>query len=280
MTTSSAMPADDLPANQLLPIDEDGIARVLSAVREQSPLVHCITNIVVANFTANALLAAGAAPAMVDAPEESGMLAGVAGGLLINLGTITTAQRDGMTAAVDGALGAGTPWVLDPVAIGALPLRTSVAAQLATRRPAIIRGNASEIAALTGGAGGRGVDSTASPDEVTGEALDVAVKFGAVAAVSGARDLLTDGTRTVRVTSGNEALAKVTGVGCALGALMAACAAVTPDPLLAAVAATALVCVAGDTAPRIDGLGTFAVGLMDALSTLEPVAIAARARLA
>lgn len=270
-----------LPSSgELAPIDEDGVADVLAAVREREPLVHCITNIVVANFTANALLAAGAAPAMVDAPEESGILAGVAGALLINLGTITSAQRDGMTAAVDGASAAGTPWVLDPVAIGALPLRTSVAAQLATRRPAIIRGNASEIAALTGGAGGRGVDSTAAPDEVAEEARDVAIKFATVAAVSGARDLLTDGTRTVRVESGNESLAKVTGVGCALGALMGACAAVTDDRLLAAVAATALVCVAGDSAPRIDGLGTFAVGLMDALSTLEPAAIAARARLA
>ncbi|MDR1998921.1 MAG: hydroxyethylthiazole kinase, partial [Frankiaceae bacterium] len=274
--------------------------------------VHCVTNIVVANFTANVLLAAGAAPAMVNAPEESGVLAGAAGALLINLGTITADQREGMSAAVDAALGTATPWVLDPVAIGALPMRTAAAAQLAARRPAIIRGNASEIAALAGGAGGRGVDSTVAPDEVSAQAREVAAAFGTVAAVSGARDLLTDGTRTVRVASGNPALAKVTGVGCALGALMAACAAVTADPLLAAAAATALVCVAGDTAARAATvtaagaatvtaagaaavtaagaaadpaersvrLGTFAVALMDALATLSPAAIAARARLA
>lgn len=274
MTTRSATSGLD-PA----PIDEDGIAQVLTEVRERAPLVQCVTNVVVANFTANALLAVGAAPAMVDAPEESGVLAEAAGALLINLGTITTAQRGGMEAAVGGAAGAGTPWVLDPVAIGALPLRTAVAARLAARRPAIIRGNASEIAALAGGAGGRGVDTLDTPDGVAREAHEIAVAFGTAIAVSGERDLLTDGTRVVRIGSGNDALARVTGVGCALGALMAACAAVTPDALLAAAAATALVCVAGDTAPRADGLGTFAVGLMDALSTLEPTAVAARARL-
>ncbi|MCL2782245.1 MAG: hydroxyethylthiazole kinase, partial [Actinomycetia bacterium] len=191
------------------------------------------------------------------------------------LGTLTAAQRDGMTVAVDATTAAGTPWVLDPVAIGALPLRTALAAELATRRPAIIRGNASEIAALTGGAGGRGVDATAGPDDIAPQAHDVAIEFGTVAAVSGARDLITDGVRTVRVSAGNAALTKVTGVGCSLGALMAACAAVTGDPLLAATAATALICVAGDTASRAGGLGSFAVGLLDALSTLDPRAVAA-----
>jgi hydroxyethylthiazole kinase len=278
MTPSSALPPIENPADRP-PIDAAAIAGALTAVRAQSPLVQCLTNIVVANFTANALLAAGAAPAMVDSPEEAGVLAGAASAVLVNLGTLTAYQRDGMIAAVAAAGAAGAPWVLDPVAIGALPMRTALAAQLAAQRPAIIRGNASEIAALTGGAGGRGVDSTATPDDIAGEAADVARKFGAVAAVSGALDLLTDGDRTIRVGAGNAALTKVTGVGCALGAVMGACAAVVDDPLLAAVAATALICVAGDAADRSAGLGTFAVQFIDAISTLDPAQVGARAQL-
>ena len=284
MTDDSALPASPdrpgLPDVDLPDIDEAAIAAVLAAVRADSPLVHCITNIVVANFTANVLLAVGGAPAMVDAPEESGVLASVASGLLINLGTVTSAQAEGMSAAVSGANGAGTPWVLDPVAIGALPLRTKLATELAQLGPRVIRGNASEIAALTGGGGGRGVDSTAAPDDIADAAAEVALRFGTVAAVSGAVDLLTDGRRVVRIGAGHEALTKVTGVGCALGAVMAACVAVSADPLLAATAATALICVAGgEAAATTTGLGSFAVGLLDALSLLSPQDVARRAQL-
>lgn len=258
------------------PITPEAAAQVLRDVRSGSPLVHCLTNIVAANFTANVLLASGAAPAMVEAPEEAAILAGVASALLINVGTLTSAQADGMRAAVSSADGAGVPWVLDPVAIGALPLRTKLAGDLAELRPAVIRGNASEIAALVGGVGGRGVDSTATPDDVVEAAHEVARRFGTVAAVSGAIDLLTDGQRTVRVAAGNASLTKVTGVGCSLGALIAACRAVTDDALLAAAAATSLICVAGDAAAaRTAGLGSFAVALIDEISTLDPERAAA-----
>ena len=41
-------------------------AGALQRMRDTGPLVQCLTNSVVTNFTANVLLAAGAAPAMVD----------------------------------------------------------------------------------------------------------------------------------------------------------------------------------------------------------------------
>lgn len=256
---------------------QDEVADVVAAVRAGHPLVHCVTNVVVANVTANVLLAAGAAPAMVEAPEEAGVLAGVAGALLINLGTLTAAQVEGMRVAVHAANAAGVPWVLDPVAIGALPLRTAVAAELARLGPAVIRGNASEIAALAGGSGGRGVDSTTSPDEIADIVADVARTFGAVVAASGPVDLITDGTRTVRVASGHPLLTRVTGVGCSLGALIGACLAVGSNPLLAAAAATAWLCVAGEQAAETaPGPGGFAVALLDALDGLDPAAVGAR----
>ncbi|MBQ9917574.1 MAG: hydroxyethylthiazole kinase, partial [Microbacterium sp.] len=96
---------------------------VLADLRGTPPLVQCITNAVVTNFTANALLALGASPAMCDIPGEAGLFAGIAGGVLVNLGTPTAEQRD----AAREAVAAGTPWVLDPVAVGALPVRTALA---------------------------------------------------------------------------------------------------------------------------------------------------------
>ena len=255
--------------------DELHISTVIDAVRTRSPLVHCITNTVVTNFTANMLLASGAAPAMVDAPEESGVLASVAGAVLINLGTVTTAQAEGMRAAIAGANGAGVPWVLDPVAIGALPLRTELAREFAGLHPAVIRGNASEIGALAGGDGGRGVDSTATPDELAAVAGQIARRFGTVVAMSGEVDLITDGSRTIRVASGSPMLTRVTGVGCSLGALIGACIAVSEDAVLAAAAATAWICVAGEHAAAGDhaaasvGVGTFAVALLDAMDALS-----------
>ncbi|GAA1995388.1 hydroxyethylthiazole kinase [Nakamurella flavida] len=260
-----------------VPPTPEQIGQVVAAVRATHPLVHCITNGVVANVTANVLLAAGAAPAMVEAPEEAGVLAGVAGALLINLGTLTTPQVDGMRVAIAAANTAGVPWVLDPVAIGALPLRTAVAGEFARLGPAVIRGNASEIAALVGGAGGRGVDSTTTPDEITDVVADVAREFGTVVAASGPVDLITDGTRTVRVASGHPLLTRVTGVGCSLGALIGACLAVGDDAVLAAAAATAWMCVAGEqAAEKATGPGSFAVALLDGLDGLDPAAVGAR----
>ncbi|MEG9226999.1 hydroxyethylthiazole kinase [Aeromicrobium sp. Sec7.5] len=253
----------------------------LDRLRADGPLVHCLTNDVVVNFTANALLAIGAAPAMVDIPEESGMFAGVAGGVLVNLGTPHAEQRAAMEAAVAGAGEAGTPWVLDPVAIGALPVRTELAHRLRDAGPAVVRGNASEILALAGaGAGGRGVDALDEVDAAAPVATELATSSGAVVAVSGPVDLVTDGTRTARVANGDVLLTKVTGGGCALGAVMAAFAAVEGDAFVATVAAVTTYTVAAElAAERAAGPGSFAVAFLDALAAVSADDLRARARL-
>lgn len=242
-------------------------AAALTALREAAPLTQCITNAVVTNFTANALLALGAAPAMCDIPGEAGMFAGIAGGVLVNLGTPTAEQRD----AAREAVAAGTPWVLDPVAVGALPVRTALARELLEARPAIIRGNASEILALAGaGTGGRGVDATDAADDALDAARTLAVRTGGTVAVSGETDLIVDATRTARVPGGSVLLTKVTGGGCALGAAMAAFSAVT-EPFEAAVAASAAWAVASERAASGSrGPGSFAVAILDELAALQP----------
>ena len=265
MSTTSAVTPQDL-------------ADALTALRERPPLVQCLTNTVAAGWTANVLLAVGAAPAMVDNPREARDFAAIAGGVLVNLGTPYDDTARAMHLAVAGANRSGTPWVLDPVAAGALWWRTSLAHQLLREaRPTIIRGNASEILALAGGEGGRGVESVDSPEAAVGVAKGLAERQHTVIAVSGPTDHITDGSKVVRLSNGHPWLTRVTGVGCALGALMAAFAAVVPDAVVAAAAATATLTVAADSAAKeTRGPGSFAVLLLDELSLLQPADLAER----
>ena len=249
-------------------------AELLSEVRRRQPLTHSITNNVVTNFTANALLALGAAPAMVDIVGEAGLFARVADGVLVNLGTPATEQREAMREAVAGASEADTPWVLDPVAIGALPIRTALAAELVAARPTAVRGNASEILALAGtGAGGRGVDAADSPDAAAPAALSLAERFGSVVAVSGPVDLITDGTAVVRVSNGHELLTRVTGGGCALGSVIAAFLGSRGERSVLEAVVAAHVCyevAAERAAARSAGPGTFAANFLDELAAVAP----------
>ncbi|WP_193596415.1 hydroxyethylthiazole kinase [Microbacterium sp. YJN-G] len=259
-------------------------AELLGELRAAAPLTHCITNKVVTGFTANVLLALGAAPAMVDIVGESGMFAGIASGLLVNLGTPGPEQREAAREAVAGANAAGTPWVLDPVAVGALPVRTALAHDLVAQRPTAIRGNASEILALAGlSAGGRGVDATDTPDAALDAARTLASEWGSVVAVSGPVDHITNGQRIVRIANGDALLTRVTGGGCALGAVMAAflgtARATGTDPLDAVAAATLVYTVAAERAAvTASGPGSFAVALLDELAAIQPAELADAAR--
>ena len=137
------------------------VAHLRHLLRAHSPLVHCMTNDVVQTFTANVLLAVGASPAMVIDPREAAQFAAIADALLINVGTLTADRAVAMRAAVEQARRADKPWTLDPVAVGALTVRTAFCRELLALHPAAIRGNASEILALAGmSGGGRGVDTT------------------------------------------------------------------------------------------------------------------------
>ena len=248
----------------------------LHALRAARPLTQCITNAVVTNFTANVLLALGATPAMTDVPTEAGPFAPVADGVLINLGTPHAEQR---TAARE-VPPATRRWVLDPVAVGSLPVRTALAAELLAQRPAIIRGNPSEILALAGaGRGGRGVDSLDTTDAATDVAVDLAQRSGAVIAVSGPIDLITDGVEVVRIHGGDPLLTLVTGGGCSLGATMAALLGVV-SPLTAATTASLVHAVASEAAAAAStGPGSFAVAFLDALAALDPAELDAPNRL-
>ena len=269
-----------MPANALGEVT----ATLLDRLRHRAPLVHSITNGVVQGFTANTLLALGAAPAMVDITGEAGVFAQAADGLLINLGTPAPEQRDAMREAVAGANAAGTPWVLDPVAIGSLPIRTALGHELVALRPTTVRGNASEILALAGlGAGGRGTDAADANTAALPAAAQLAKDHGSVIAISGPEDLIHTTGRTVRVLGGDPLLTRVTGGGCALGAVVAAFLAVRDDTeaVEAVAAAHSVYGLAASAAAAVSaGPGSFAVRLLDELSLLTPERALAESRFA
>ena len=272
-------------------VTPQAVAATLRAIRARTPLVHNITNLVVANSTANALLAIGASPAMVEGVEEVGEFAAVADALVINLGTMSAARAEAMRLAAAAARAAGRPWVLDPVAVGAIGYRSTVAVELLGLRPQVVRGNASEIAALarlsgaderaaTQGGGGRGVDSLADAGDAVEAAGSLARASGAAVVVSGATDYATDGTATITIGNGHAMMPRVTGLGCTATAIIGACLAVEADALAAAVHGMVLIGLAGELAgARAAGPGSLQVGLLDALHALDDATILARARI-
>ena len=231
---------------------------VVEAVRQSAPLIHCITNYVTANDVANLLLAAGARPVMADDPAEAAEITLAARGLCLNLGTLHSASVPAMYAAGAAAASRGIPLVLDPVGAGSSTFRSQTARELTHALcPAVLRCNPTELSALAGrDGGGAGVDA-APADRITEENLSAAApriaaqarELGAVVAVTGAVDLVTDGTVCYAVRNGRPEMGRVTGTGCQLSALLTAFLAVRPSkPREAALGAVCAIGLAGELA--------------------------------
>lgn len=255
------------------------IANELARLHAGNPLVHLLTNEVVQEITANVLLAAGASPAMIVAEEEAGAFAAISGALLVNVGTLYPARLAAMKLAVMAANQAGVPWTLDPVAVGVLDYRTQACREFVALQPAAIRGNASEILTLAGFAGtGRGVDTTAGSAAALEAAQQLARSSGAIVAVTGETDFITDGATTWATPWGHPVMTRVVGTGCALSALVAAFTAQAPNRLNAVAAACAVAGMCGEqAAANSRGPGSFKVEFLDALYLMTPEKLRERA---
>jgi hydroxyethylthiazole kinase len=242
-------------------------ADIIERVRARRPRVHCITNAVAQAFTANMLLAAGAVPSMTIAPAEVAAFTGSSDALLVNLGTFDAERREAADTAVEVATEDGRPWVLDPVFVDRSEARAAYARALAERKPAAIRLNGPEFAALAG-------------LEPQGEALTrYALDRLGVIALTGAIDMITDGARLITVENGHPLMGRVTAMGCAGSALAAACLAVEDDALNATTAALLALGVAGEVAAGGSrGPGSFAAAIIDALYDLDRATLIERAR--
>ena len=252
-------------------------AENLHAIRRSKPLIHNITNFVVMNYTANALLACGASPVMAHAENEVEEMVSYAGSLVLNIGTLTDAWVAAMLKAGRKATALGKPIILDPVGSGATRLRTETAKSiLAWTKVSVVRGNASEILSLAGrNAATKGVDSTDSIEDAGRAAGLLARELGTTLAITGPTDIVTDGHRTLIVEGGHALMPYVTGT-----ALVGAFHAVDPDPVSAAATALAFFGLAGERAgAKADGPGTFQIHLLDALYNLSPEDLAKGCRI-
>ena len=255
----------------------------LGALREAKPLVHQITNYVVMNETANATLALGALPVMAHAREEVEEMVGLAGALVLNIGTLSEQWIEAMMLAGRAANERGIPVVLDPVGAGATRYRTETAKRILTEVDVtVLRGNAGEVATLVGvEAEVRGVESIGAGGDPAELARAAGGTLRLVASVTGPIDHVSDGHRVLAVSNGHELLGRVTGTGCMSTAMTGCFLAAKPkEPLEAAAEALAAFGVAAEDAARdAKGPGSFHVNLYDALAALDPATLDGRARI-
>ena len=260
----------------------DKAAQNLAAVREKKPLIHNITNYVVMNYTANALLAMGASPVMAHAQNEVEDMVSFAGALVINIGTLEDEWIASMMKAGKRASQLNTPIILDPVGSGATVLRTNAAkAIIDETRLSVIRGNASEILSLRHeDSKTKGVDSIHSVDEAAQTATVLAQELNTALAITGPVDLVTDGDRIMRVSNGHPLMGYVTGTGCTATTVIGAFLAVDEDPVSATASALAFFGLAGEVAgQKAAAPGSFMIQLLDALYTITPEELKAGCRI-
>ncbi|WP_185152016.1 hydroxyethylthiazole kinase [Chryseobacterium vaccae] len=237
-------------------------------VRQKSPLVHSITNYVVMNNTANALLAAGASPIMAHAKSEIREMVNIVHSVVINIGTLDEYWTESMLIAAETAHSINKPWILDPVGAGATSYRDDVLQQLLQYQPSVIRGNASEIIALAKANTTitKGVDSTAQSNEAVHAAQILAEQYHTTVCISGETDIILNGKQEIHIKNGHPMMTKVTGLGCSASALTGAFAGIQEDKAIATAAAMALLGISGELAVRESkGPGSLQVNLLDKL---------------
>lgn len=249
----------------------------LTDIRQRNPLIHNITNIVVANFSANGLLAIGASPFMSVVHEEMHDIAELADALLINLGGLSIAEVDAMLLAGQGMNQLGKAIVLDPVGAGATPYRQRKVHELLEKiQFSLIRGNAGEIAFLAGiDWQSKGVDAgQGDATQLAHITRQCAKKYQCIVAVSGEIDYISDGEQTFALANGTPLFPKITASGCLLGSICAAFLAVAEPKnyLNATLAACACYAIAGQVVAESlnpTDYGQFHVGLLNQLAKIQ-----------
>lgn len=251
-------------------MNPEKIALLLQKVRDENPLIHNITNVVVTNFTANGLLALGASPVMADSRKEMADMVKIAKAVVINIGTLTERTVEAMHIAGRAANQLQVPVLLDPVGTGATPYRTDTVQSLISEIGfSAIRGNAAEIANIAGENWMvKGVDAGASQGNVVELVTKTAQKLNTVIIATGKDDIVSDGVTTYSISNGHSILTKVTGTGCLLTSVTAAFIAVAENTLEGCVAALTVYGIAAELAAEKtanQGPGSFQMEFLNQL---------------
>lgn len=243
----------------------------ISKIRMTSPLVHCMTNYVVANFTANGLLAIGASPVMADEESEVEEMVSIAAALLLNIGTINSRTRNAMILAGRKANSRQIPVVLDPVGVGATAYRKQVVQDLLKEvKVDLIRCNAGELATIAGvDWQTKGVDSGEGEIDIEQVARQVASQYHCLVIVTGPSDLLTDGKQVISIVGGHPLMTQVTGTGCLLSAICTAALAVEGDKITILHDVLQDYKVVAERASAANLLGSFQVEVLNALHDIS-----------
>ena len=253
------------------------ISDIRAAVKQNRPLVHCITNPISINSCANVILSTGARPIMAEHPEEAADVTRSARAVMLNLGNITDARKQSMMISAGVASTKGKPFVLDVCGAACLVTRRKYALELIDKYPpSVVKGNYSEVVALLNegySSSGVDADSALTVDTVTAAAVSLAKALGTVILASGSTDIVTDGKEVALIHNGTPQLGTITGTGCMQGALCAAYLS-AGSAFDAAQAACIVFGVCGQLAKTDKGAGTFGVNLLDALSTVTDEQIA------
>jgi len=248
------------------------VKKNIEKLREENPLILNITNLVVTNITANALLAIGASPVMAFAKEEIEDMVSISQAVVINIGTLTKDVVEAMFLAINKANKLGIPVIFDPVGAGATKYRNEISSKIMEEfKIDIVRGNASEIANIAGEKiKTKGVDSTEGVDNIVQLAKLGAKKYGCTVCVSGKNDIVTNADETYLISNGDIALTKITGSGCISTAIIGAFAAIDKNFISACVTGALIVGISGEKAAKTSkGLGSFQVNFFDNLSNFD-----------
>lgn len=249
---------------------------ILDKIKKDKPLVHHITNYVTVNDCANIVLALGGSPVMADDQKEVEEMVSIASALVLNIGTLNERTIESFILAGKKANQLEIPVILDPVGVGATSLRNKTAEKILKEvKLSVLRGNMSEIKKIYGsGASTRGVDSIDNPLEGGREiAIELAKRLECTVAITGAVDIVSDGDKVFYIKNGHQMLVNITGTGCMSSSLVGLCCGTGEGSLYGAAAGIVIMGIAGEKAharlTELDGLGSFKVYLMDAISNLS-----------
>lgn len=249
---------------------------ILEKIKEKTPLVHHITNYVTANDCANIVLALGGSPVMADDPKEVEEMVSIASALVLNTGTLNERTIESFIIAGKKANKLGIPVILDPVGVGATNLRNKTIGKILKEvKLSVLRGNMSEIKNIYGlNSLTKGVDSTDNPLNGGKEiSISLAKQLNCIVAVTGSVDIISDGKKVFYIKNGHEILSKITGTGCMSSSLIGLCCGTGKSPLYGAIAGIMIMGIAGEKANKrlknFEGLGSFKVYLLDAVSTFS-----------
>ncbi|GAA0115622.1 hydroxyethylthiazole kinase [Clostridium senegalense] len=253
----------------------NSIYNYLEELREKTPLVYHITNMVTINDCANITLAIGGSPLMSFNEEELEDILKFSSALVLNIGTMDNSMMNIAIKAGQIANKLKVPIVLDPVGVGATKERVKFVEKLIEMvKFSVIKGNMGEIKTLIGDSAKiKGVDSNEDMKDGKYIGCKLSKKLGCTIVITGKEDLVCYKDNIYTIKNGHKLMSKVTGTGCMTASLIGAYLGVTKDSFTAGFLGTLSMGICGEKAVKSlknnEGTGTLKVKIIDNIYLLN-----------